>query len=102
MEKEKKLIMMEYLKVSLNLEKNGTYFQALFNLTFLECIEHIRGTKNSNLLTGLVKTEQMLEFEGKKLDAYDIECYKATINKYEKIIRDKKPRKNYKSKKIKK
>lgn len=92
----------ELFQKLINLEKNGIYFEALFDLTFLECIEHIRGTKNSNLLTGLVKTEQMIEFEGKNLDAYDIESYKATINKYEKIIRGKKPRKNYKSKKIKK
>lgn len=92
----------ELFQKLINLEKNGIYFQTLFNLTFLECIEHIRGTKNSNLLTGLVKTEQMVEFEGKNLDAYEIECYKATINKYEKIIRDKKPRNNYRTKKIKK
>lgn len=83
----------------INLVKNGIYFQALFELTFLDCIEHIRGTKNSNLLTGLVKIEQMLEIEGKNLDADDIECYKYKINNYENIIRAKKRRNSYKTKK---
>lgn len=83
----------------INLEKNGIYFQALFELTFLDCIKHIRGTKNSNLLTGLVKMEQMLEIEGKNLDADDIECYKYKINNYENIIRAKKRRNSYKTKK---
>ena len=89
----------ELVQILINLEKNSIYFRALFNLTFFDCLEHIRGTKNNNLLNGLFKIDQMLENEGKNLNKDDIECYKETIKKYEKLINDKKPIKNYKAKK---
>ena len=90
----KKLI--EYL---INLEDKGKYFQELFELSFLDCIEHINGTKTSELLNGLPTMEEMFKNEMKKLNGFDIDKLKNCFMKYEQKVINKKPRKSKKAKK---
>ena len=40
----------ETIEYLINLEDKGKYFQELFDLSFLDCLKHIRGTKNIELL----------------------------------------------------
>ena len=95
--KNKDLI--EYL---INLENKGKYFQELFELSFLDCLEHIRGTKNSEILNDLPKINDILIQEGKNINEDEIEIYKEIINNYETIIAHKKKRNAKKRKKRKK
>ena len=92
----KKLI--EYL---INLEDKGKYFQELFELSFLDCIEHINGTKISELLNGLPTMEEMLKNEMTKLNGFDIDKLKNCIKNYKQKVTNKKPRKSKKLKKNK-
>ena len=90
----KKLI--EYL---INLEDKGKYFQELFELSFLDCLKHINGTKTSELLNGLPTMEEMFKNEMKSLSKYDFNNLKECFMKYEQIVRNKMPRKSKKSQK---
>ena len=83
----------------INLENKGKYFQELFELTFLDCLEHIRGTKNSEILNDLPKINDILIQEGKNINEDEIEIYKEIINNYEIIIGHKKKRNAKKRKK---
>ena len=80
-------------------ENGGPYFQKLFELTFLDCLEHIRGTKIFSELMGLMDVEEMLNYEEFKIDKDEIDLYRDFISGYEKIIERKKSR-NSKKKKI--
>ena len=92
--KNKDLI--EYL---INLEDKGKYFQELFELSFLDCIEHINGTNNSELLNGLPTMEEMLKNEMKSLSKDDYNNLKECFMNYEQIVKIKKSRKSKKSQK---
>ena len=85
----------------INLEEHGKYFKELFELSFLDCLEHIRGTKNSELLDELPKIDDIINNEG-ILDEDEINIYKDVINNYELIIEKKKKRRTKKTKKNKK
>ena len=85
----------------INLEEHGKYFSELFELSFLDCLEHIRGTKNSELLDELPKIDDIINNEG-ILDEDEINIYKDAINNYELIIEKKKKRNQKKSKKTEK
>ena len=91
--KNKNLI--DYL---INLEEHGKYFKELFELSFLDCLEHIRDTKNSELLDELPKIDDIINNEG-ILDEDEINIYKDVINNYELIIEKKKKRRTKKTKK---
>ena len=82
----------------INLEEHGKYFNELFELSFLDCLEHIRGTKNSELLDELPKIDDIINNEG-ILDEDEINIYKDIINNYELIIEKKKKRRAKKTKK---
>ena len=82
----------------INLEEHGKYFKELFELSFLDCLEHIRGTKNSELLDELPKIDDIINNEG-ILDEDEINIYKDVINNYELIIEKKKKRRTKKTKK---
>ena len=82
----------------INLEEHGKYFNELFELSFLDCLEHIRGTKNSELLDELPKIDDIINNEG-ILDEDEINIYKDVINNYELIIEKKKKRRTKKTKK---
>ena len=62
----------------INLEEHGKYFKELFELSFLDCSEHIRGTKNSELLDELPKIDDIINNEG-ILDEDEINIYKDVI-----------------------
>ena len=76
----------------INSEIGGPYFKKLFELAFLDCIEHIRGTKNFIELNGLMKMDEMLNYEEFRIDKNDIDDFKSYILLYEKIINGKKSR----------
>ena len=82
----------------INLEEHGKYFKELFELSFLDCLEHIRGTKNSELLDEIPKIDDIINNEG-ILDEDEINIYKDVINNYELIIEKKKKRRTKKTKK---
>ena len=92
-DKNKKLV-----EELINSEIGGPYFQKLFELTFLDCLEHIRGSQKFNELIGLMNMEKMLNYEEFKIDKNDIQLYEGFINTYEKIINEKKSRKPKKPK----
>ena len=73
-------------------EIGGPYFQKLFELTFLDCLEHIRGTKKFSELMGLMDVEEMLNYEEFKIDKDQIQTYEDYIYEYENIIKRKKSR----------
>jgi len=73
-------------------EIGGPYFQKLFELTFLDCLEHIRGTKTFNELIGLMDIDAMLNYEEFKIDKDQIQTYEDYIYEYENIIKRKKSR----------
>jgi hypothetical protein len=73
-------------------ENGGRYFQKLFELTFLDCLEHIRGTKKFSELMGLMDIDAMLNYEEFKIDKDQIQTYEDYIYEYENIIKRKKSR----------
>ena len=62
--------------------ENGEYFRDLFDLTFLDCLKYINGTKNSTLLDGFPELEEIVVSKGIK-DKQDIERYTNYIKNYE-------------------
>ena len=72
----------------INSNKGGRYFKKLFDLTFLDCLEHIRGTKNFVELNGLMEIDEMLNCEEFKIDKNVIDDFES----YEEIINTKKSR----------
>ena len=82
-------------------ENGGPYFQKLFELTFLDCLEHIRGTKKFSELMGLMDKDAMLNYEEFKIDKDQSQTYEDYIYEYENIIKRKKSRnRNSKNQKI--
>ena len=73
-------------------EEKRKRFNSLFNKTFLECLQYLRGKKEIQGLEGLEKfyDQEMLELN--EDESYKNEL-KKTINNYEKIFMKKKPRK---------
>ena len=83
------------------------YFQNLFNLTFLECLEYLRGEKHFEQLNGLELFSEFKEIKIDYLKKYDdgeeyVKLLKYYLRKYEIIISKKSPRESskIKSKKI--
>jgi hypothetical protein len=73
------------------------YFQNLFNLTFIQCLNHFRGKEIINELIGLTKLEEIKEkynFE----DVYFNNLIYYFL-RYEEIIYNKRIRKSNKNKK---
>ena len=81
----------------INEQNTGSYFKKLFELTFLNCIEHIRGTKYFEELDDLINIDEICNSEKFKKDKYEFDTYKNYILDYEGIINRKKPRKSKKS-----
>ena len=76
----------------INLQYYGKYFKELFELSFLDCLEHIRGTKNSELLDGLPKMDQILKNESKNLKNFDLNNIREIIEHYEDRVGERKSR----------
>ena len=88
----------ETIEYLINLEDKGKYFQELFDLSFLDCLKHIRGTKNIELLNDLSKLDNILIQNEKNINEKEINIYKDIINNYESIIDIKKTRNKKKAK----
>jgi len=71
----------------------GEDYKKIFELTFLDCIEYIRGTKNIDILDGLGKIDDILNSE-KDIDEVDKGYLKYYIINYENIINKKKFKNN--------
>ena len=69
------------------------YFKELFELTFLQCIEHINGTKFIPLLEGFETLDEILLNEEEKLKENNIENYKYIIENYKQCVENKFSRK---------
>ena len=67
-----------------------TYFNNLFSLTFLQCLEHFRGSKNYFELNGMNDMKMELQSYDDEDYAQSLEYY---LNNYEKIINNKNSRK---------
>ena len=70
----------------------GEDYKKIFELTFLQCVEYIRGTKNIDILDGLDKIDDIIKIEEQKMDKDDIENFVDFIMDYENIIDRKKGR----------
>ena len=75
-------------------EKGGEYFKQLFELSFLNCLKHIAGEQNLDILNGLMKVDEILRYEEFKIDEDEFCAYKFYFKHYESRINDKKPRKS--------
>jgi len=75
------------------------FFNDLFNLTFLDCIKHFRGSKNIYCLEGLPNYNEIAEnLNGDEDYKESFKCY---IDNFEIIIKNKKSRKSTKATNIK-
>ena len=79
--------------------KKKEIFENLFNLTFLDCIEHFRGSKFIIGLKDLQKYDKVVE----KLDGDEDykESFRCYIDNFETIINNKRSRLPYKDRKVK-
>jgi hypothetical protein len=73
-------------------EKNKTIFCRIFNLTFVECLEHFRGSKKSEVLEGINNLEDYLKEKNFDDDKEYCILFKYFVNNFEKIILEKKQR----------
>ena len=80
-----------------NLINKGEDYKKIFELTFLDYVEYISGTKNIDILDGLDKIDDILKLE-KDIDENDKENFRYCMTNYKDIIEGKKGRN---SKKIK-
>ena len=88
----------DLVKELINLEDNGEYFKAIFQLSFLDCIEHINEIKYIDILYDLETLDEIIlnESEGEDLDKDDIDNYKETIKHYKDYIENKNSRRSRK------
>jgi hypothetical protein len=75
----------------LNLDNKSEHYKKLFELTFLDCIEYIRGTKYINILNGLDKIDDIIKYV-KYIDEDEMENFKHYLLNYESILYGKKTR----------
>jgi len=70
----------------------GEDYKKIFELTFLDCVEYIRGTKNISILDGLDKIDYIIKIEEQKTDKDEIENFVDFIMDYENILKRKEGR----------
>ena len=73
-------------------EKNGAIFNDIFNLTFLDCLSHFRGSKIIEELEGLNNLKDFLKNAKIIKDKEYCTILNYFVNNFEKIIMDKKSR----------
>ena len=73
-------------------KKNKIIFCRIFNLTFVECLEHFRGSKKFEVLEGINNLEDYLKEKNFDEDKEYCILFKYFVNNFEKIILEKKPR----------
>ena len=77
----------------------GEDYKKIFELTFLDCVEYIRGTKNISILDGLDKIDDIIKIEEQKMDKDEIENFVDFIMDYENTL-DRKIGRNSKKQKM--
>ena len=92
--KNKKLI--GYLLI---LKEKVYYFQKLFDLSFLDFLEHINGKKNNELLDGFPTIDKIIKNEMKKLRNFDINKLKSCFENYKDLVERRRSRKSKNNKK---
>ena len=70
-------------------EKN---YNEIFDLSFLDCIEYIRGTKYISILNGLETIDDIIKIDEQNMDKDEIDNYKTLFLNYEDILKDKNSR----------
>ena len=80
-----------------NSEIGGELFKQLFELTFLDCLKHINGEKNIDILNGLMKIDEILKYEDFKIGKDEIAIYEIYIKNYEQLVMSRKSRASKKS-----
>ena len=75
----------------------GNYFTELFNTTFIQCLKHIQGKENIDVLNGINKIDQI--FEKYKDDKNYYNNLVENMKNYENILNNKRARNSKKSKK---
>ncbi len=75
----------------------GEDYKKIFELTFLQCVEYISGSKNIDILDGLDKIDDILKLE-KDIDEVDKEYFRYCTMNYKDIIKEKKGRNSKKTK----
>ena len=85
-------------------EEKRTYFQKLFNLTFIDCLNHLINKNYINVLDGLTYFDEIIkdsrELKRKRIEKEDKEylvTLKNYLNNYEREIYKRKPRKSKKN-----
>ena len=73
-------------------ERNKLIFYRIFNLTFVECLEHFRGSKKIEVLEGINNLEDYIKERNIDEDKEYCNLFKYFTNNLEKIIMEKKPR----------
>ena len=81
-------------------DNKRNYFTNLFNITFIECLKHFRGSETIDELNGLKGYNEAINEFAKDNENYK-ECLKYYINNFENIINNKKSRIRTKKDKIK-
>jgi hypothetical protein len=81
------------------LMNKGEDYKKIFELTFLDCVEYIRGTKNISILDGLDKIDYIIKIEEQKMDKDEIENFVDFIMDYENTL-DRKIGRNSKNQKM--
>jgi len=76
----------------------GEDYKKIFELTFLDCVECIRGTKNISILDGLDRIDDIIKIEEQKTDKDEIDNFVDFIMDYENTL-DRKKGRNSKNKK---
>ena len=85
----------------INLQDKGKFFQELFELSFLDCLEHISGKNNIEILNGLPLLDEIVKNEKEKLNGFDIDKIKYCFRNYESVVTKKNSRNPKKPKKFK-
>jgi len=73
-------------------EKKRNIFGGLFNLTFVDCLEHFRGSKKVKELEGIKNLKNYLKELKIKHDDNYCTIFKYFLNNFESIINEKKSR----------
>ena len=83
-------------------EKKRNIFGGLFNLTFVDCLEHFRGSKKVKELEGIKNLKNYLKELKIKHDDNYCTIFKYFVNNFESIIKEKKSRIRNKKKNLSK
>ena len=73
-------------------EKKKIIFNKIFNLSFVDCLNHFRGSKTIEELEGISNLDNYLKAKKMSLNEEYSNLFKYFVNNYEKVIMEKKSR----------